>query len=214
MDRLPQKLCVPIDNYAVTQAVTADGTMMSFTGCVQVPKTIKIKAMKTRLLISPAIYHPVILGCDSSEENNVILNYGDKTVTIPQIGTMHLGSGVRLNKTRRVFMAEDVTIPARSQVVIMAEVKHSGDMDKTEEGIVEPDRIFVNKPQPLGCNVLATARCATLPVLLINPLHEDQQFRRNTTVGHFNPTPPDSGHLYLPMSVDEQNDLPTSPRAA
>ena len=144
----------------------------------------KGKAIETRLLISPDISHPVFLGCDIFEENYVILNYDDKTVTIPQIWTMQLGSGVRLNKTRRVFVAEDVTIPAHSQVVILAEVELSGYMDKTEEGIVEPDRIFINKQHLLGGNVLATARCATVPVLLIDPLQEDNSYgvtRRSRT---------------------------------
>ena len=47
VDRLPQELCVPKHDYAVTHAVTADGTMMSFTGCVQVLITIKEKAIET-----------------------------------------------------------------------------------------------------------------------------------------------------------------------
>ena len=44
--RLPQEFCVPIHDYAVTQAVTADGTMMPFTRCVQVPVRIKEKQLK------------------------------------------------------------------------------------------------------------------------------------------------------------------------
>ena len=67
-----------IHDDAVTLAVTADGTMMSFTGCVQVPIRIKGETIETRLLISSDISYPVMLGFDFFEENNVILNYDDK----------------------------------------------------------------------------------------------------------------------------------------
>ena len=111
-------------------------------------------------------------------------------------------------------MAEDVTIPAHFQVVKLAGLEHSRDMDKKEQRKVESDRIFFSRQHLLGGSVLATARCATVPVLLINSLQEDEQLRQNTTVGHFNPTPLNSDRLYLPMSTDEQDDLPTSPWAA
>ena len=69
-------------------------------------------------------------------------DYTVKKVTRPSVDLFDLGARVRVNKSRRIFMAETVTLPAHSRMVLWARVEGGGPSDKETEGIGELDKIF------------------------------------------------------------------------
>ena len=206
-DRLPLKAQNGLIDKDVTRAITADGTIMKFLGQVEVPLTIRRAFINTTVLVSEGLSQEVILGCDFMEANKVVLNFEDRTVTIPPVGSLPLGNKVQVNRTKRIFTSEPINVPKRSKVLFFAEVEDATGLGQEESGVIEPDQHFMGKMKMLGCNLLASTSSALVPVLYINPLEDDRVIAPNTTVGRFSPLSKASPIVYLPMSADEDDDI-------
>ena len=156
----------------------ANGTSIPVLGSVRISFTVCGIPVSTTFLVSEAVDEPM-LGLDWLTENHCIWNYGEGILLIGE-ASIQLQTRPRRAAVRRVYVAEEITIPAgmvEDIPVALAWTNYERGVNNTE-WVLEPKQVA---PGLARC-ILPTLEVAT-GVSVIHPSGASRKLKADTCLG-------------------------------
>ena len=149
--------------------LTADNSKVNIIGIINVPVLIGKETAHVKFYLVPGIEPHVIIGMDFLKSKGAVIDFVNKTVTI--------------DKRRQLIAQTDVTVPPRSEVVIVAKIKGTA-LPNSVLGISTESPCLASQSL-LAAKSLSQVRNGTVIHGLCNLTDKPIRIQKNTNVGKF-----------------------------
>lgn len=191
-----------LPNFSIT---SVNGQPLEMLGAAVMRITIGMHVAYKEVVVAN-IQDDAILGRDFLEAEGVEISFRKHLIQFPDGETAHTISQVTHRDTYkqdclRVVSTEKITIPALSRMDIAALIKHTADI--TEEGIVEPNPVLVEKQMVMVARTLVNTSSSSIVLQIMNPTEKDVTIHARTTLGWCHSTDGDAQPIRVQAKEDK-----------
>lgn len=189
-DKPPLSPCEPL--------TMADGSLMKVYGSAKMNIEINSKNFDHNVIVANADV-PAMIGIDFLREHNCTTDFGTNTLVINEsdVDTVFVGMTKTNFPVCKVSVAENILVPAKSEMIIPGRVHCKGDVPK--DGLVETAFLSNARRGLWAAKAYVTVDNRKVPILVRNPNDEPVQLYKGTTTALLHPV------TELPVSVNTVN---------
>ena len=158
------------------------GNEIQTSGEIELDLEIGTEIVRQRFIVAP-LKEQGILGFDFCKNHQAEWRWKDKELRLNE-DTMSRKI-ITDFKTTRVTTRNNITIPARSEVIIAGIVEHAGEAPTV--GIIQPQNTFLEHHSIGVAAAITTREANSVPVRLINVTQNDITLEKNTPIALFEP---------------------------
>ncbi|MEW8548469.1 MAG: reverse transcriptase domain-containing protein, partial [Candidatus Thiodiazotropha sp.] len=170
------------------KATSVNNEPVQLLGCVTLNMRLGDVDTAWTFYVTREMSHPVLLGWDFIQGNDVTINGSKSEMTIGASTIQFLPLWRILPRVCSASLKESVVIPPRTEVMVAAKlepVKNYEIVPDGYDGVLEAKDIFQNEEGVLVARTAGTVVQGTTPVKLMNVGESEVKLQANTSVGSF-----------------------------
>lgn len=179
---------LPVDNIQGLQATSVNNEPVKLLGKIQL--NLRLGEMDTSwsFYITREMSHPVLLGWDYIQGNNITINGAKSQMSIGPSTVSFLPIWKILPRVCCASLKETTVIPPRSEMIVAAKlepVKNYEIVPDGYDGVLEAKEVFKNDAGILVARTAGTVMCGSAPAKLMNVGDSEVTLKADTCLGSF-----------------------------